>query len=619
MSFHPSKQYQALIQALNHPLAPRWACFIIPLLFGLVSVYLGQDTNWDLQNYHLYNPYAWLNGRIGFDLAPAQMQTYFNPLLDVPYFQMIMHWPAPWVGFVMGAVHGLAFVLLVAIVRQLLPETTNEVSNRMCILLALAGCISPGFLSELGNTMGDNATALFVLASLLVLLHGWWKLGNGSWIAVWFPLLAGVLMGFGTGLKLTNAVYAMALCLACFALPFHWLTRLRIAFIFGLGVLLGFAVTAGYWHWELWQRYGNPLFPQFNSLFKSPLASQILILDTRWLPKGWEEIISWPFIFTINPERIGELEAWQIAWPVLYILFAGWVYVAWRDRHSSQAFSTSQPRSRFLLVFIALGYLIWMKLFSIQRYLVPLELLIPMAIWILIHRILQAEYARKVAVRVLMLSAFVVLLGLNTWEHKSWANTGFRVTTPPFSNPEQTTIIFAGGSPMAWMVPFFPKPIVFASVMGTFPESPAYAKQLQSILAQRSGPVFLILEAKSNFRLNAVIKMNDKFGRWGLTQFDAGCEALRWAFKKFNVHAVIQPSHRQGFQCEIRLPVEDYRNIDVENRVLTLAKSNILKGYGLQVEPDSCVEYSAFIGDHRMPYQLCRVVATAHPLQSISK
>ncbi len=31
---------------------------------GTVSVLLGQDANWDLKNYHLYNPFAFLNDRL---------------------------------------------------------------------------------------------------------------------------------------------------------------------------------------------------------------------------------------------------------------------------------------------------------------------------------------------------------------------------------------------------------------------------------------------------------------------------------------------------------------------------------------------------------------------------
>jgi hypothetical protein len=51
------------------------------IALGAAAVALGQDTNWDLRNYHLYNGYAALTGRLDRDIAPAQIQTYLNPTL----------------------------------------------------------------------------------------------------------------------------------------------------------------------------------------------------------------------------------------------------------------------------------------------------------------------------------------------------------------------------------------------------------------------------------------------------------------------------------------------------------------------------------------------------------
>src|SRR5262245_58134644 len=56
------------------------------LIAATISVLLGQDANWDLRNYHLYNPYAFLTGRFWTDLMPAGLQSNFNPLLDLPYY-----------------------------------------------------------------------------------------------------------------------------------------------------------------------------------------------------------------------------------------------------------------------------------------------------------------------------------------------------------------------------------------------------------------------------------------------------------------------------------------------------------------------------------------------------
>jgi hypothetical protein len=39
----------------------------------------GPDAGWDFLNCHLYGPFALLDGRAGFDIDPAQLQTFFPP------------------------------------------------------------------------------------------------------------------------------------------------------------------------------------------------------------------------------------------------------------------------------------------------------------------------------------------------------------------------------------------------------------------------------------------------------------------------------------------------------------------------------------------------------------
>lgn len=159
-----------LLRWLDQPRVLARFALLAPFAFGLLALRYGQDHNWDLQNYHRYNPYALLNGKVGLDLAPAQWQSYFNPALDLLYYGLTAALPAPLAGFIMGTLHGVNAVLVLAIARVLLQGAGAR--YRLPLLLALAGCLAPGFLSELGNSMGDNMTALCVLGSLLIVLAG---------------------------------------------------------------------------------------------------------------------------------------------------------------------------------------------------------------------------------------------------------------------------------------------------------------------------------------------------------------------------------------------------------------------------------------------------------------
>src|SRR5215831_10866019 len=82
--------------------------FILGALGGaLYAALAGQESNYDLYNYHYYIPYALLHRRLGFDYAPAQLQSYINPLPFVPLWVLSHHLPPIGVGVVYGAAHGL--------------------------------------------------------------------------------------------------------------------------------------------------------------------------------------------------------------------------------------------------------------------------------------------------------------------------------------------------------------------------------------------------------------------------------------------------------------------------------------------------------------------------------
>ena len=49
---------------------------------GLLALALGQDANYDQQNYHFYVPYALFNNRILYDIFPAfSGPTFTSPVL----------------------------------------------------------------------------------------------------------------------------------------------------------------------------------------------------------------------------------------------------------------------------------------------------------------------------------------------------------------------------------------------------------------------------------------------------------------------------------------------------------------------------------------------------------
>jgi hypothetical protein len=579
--------------------AYRRALLWLPLLLGLASLALGQDNNWDLRNYHLYNPYAWLHGRLATDLAPAGMQSYFNPLLDVFQAGLYRALPAPLVGFLLGWLQGLNAVLLIAIGRRVLPCGSRAAT---VIGLAAAGCTAAGFLSELGNAMGDNLTALPVLAALLLVLASDGTHERRRLIA------AGVLVGLATGLKLTNAIYAVGLGLALLLAPVRPGRRLLPALWLGLGGVAGLALTSGYWFWHLWRLFGNPLFPQFGSLWPNPLAADAGVADLRFLPRNLWERLAWPVLIAWQPSRVSEVPLRQLAWPVLYALFlllgARLAWQRWRrlDR------PPLPWRARCLAGFAGVSFVVWMAVFSIYRYLVPIELLAPLLCWVLLRHLLPSRWPAWLPALVVAAVAVVGLGGYrHTWGHAGWARTAFRVEQPPLPPAALAhgTVLLIGTEPMAWRIPFLPGGLAFVGIGTNFPAGPGYLPRVQAILRERGGGVWAMLPAAEVPRGNYVTKLNDGAGWLGWNHDAAGCARLDRLRVRLHLHAALAATPDGG--CRFTLRAEDRIDLAPLDRATQTQALRALAPYRLRFAPAGCRRLGSWIGRSSVPYLWCEV------------
>lgn len=477
----------------------RWTGLLISLLmalaFGVWSVYSGQDKNWDLLNYHLYNPYALLNGRIEFDLAPAGIQTYFSPMLDVLYFKAISLLDPRTVGFLLGFLQGLNFLLLYKIANRVLGDRAGR--PVYALLLALAGVLTVGFLAELGTTMHDSLVALFPLLSLWMILVAIGAPENGERPPPLAPIIgAGLVAGAGIGLKLVSAIYALPLCLALLVVPVGLLGRFKLALVFGLAVLASLFITGGYWLYEVWRLFGNPLFPQFNNYFHGELAQYEATRDLRFLPGTLFDKLFYPVIFTFDPLRAAELRYEQYSWLVAYVAVLGLlVQSCARFFMNKPAKSRWRTEALFLLAFFCFSYILWLNIFGIYRYLIVIELLIPLLLFVIVTRVFSHRLAPRAALVFLAVLTLINLRGVPDWGHAGWADRVYRIDAAALTSAPEPAAVYLAGQPLAWIVPALDIASPFIQLVPNMSVSDAYWQRAKILSSDRAGKSYIVYES----------------------------------------------------------------------------------------------------------------------------
>jgi hypothetical protein len=498
------------------------AWLMVPPLFGVLSIMLGQDANWDLRNYHFYNPYSFIYNRMDFDALPSQVANFYNPLLYVPYYYAVSLLPPKVVGFLLGWIQGLNFPLLLAIASRMAPPKKDDKNSiwkqvAICFGISLVGMLGAANISELGTMFSDNLLSILILSSLLIILSAMRQLLFSIWrIRLGIVIGAGFLAGAAIGFKQPAAIYAIGLCAAFFALKAPFMNRFFLSFFYGIGVLSGIAASGGYWLHEMWVRFKNPMFPYFNLLFQSPMATIGDYRDTRYLPENIGEAVISPFFFGFAPYEFSEVAFRDLRIPLLYVLLLALLVNRFVEgvscqpqQQAPQTDPVSDSALRFLLAFGVLSYLTWLKTFAIFRYALVIEMLAPLGIWLILECMIRSRIAKHT---VAVASMLVILATLSPadWGRVSWGEDFFGAKLPVIEKPEDALVIMAGTDPSSYLVPLFPKSVRFVRIQSYFtgPSSHpnGYDRLMENIVSRHTGPIYILYRSYEN--LGAIFALN---------------------------------------------------------------------------------------------------------------
>nr|WP_192381589.1 hypothetical protein [Pseudomonas sp. PDM20] len=355
--------------SINNMRRELFVFLLIVLVTTIWGGVIGKDLSWDVMNHHFYIPYAWWNGRVFEDLFAAGPQSYQSPLGYFPfYFMVVSGWPSWMIGAGLGVLHAVNIVLIYRIASNVWSGNRSQLLWSV-LAAALAGA-SPVFLALVSSSSVDILSSIFVLAALSLVVGSRSRDVRGGWCFVF----AGAFLALAVSIKLSNLIFVIALggvmLVQLLQRRLGWLD----AFIFSLGFLAALSLGMSWYCWELYRNFQSPIFPLYNSIFKSPYASVEDVVSSRF---GLGVNIFYRSFQMAEMKRFVYFEGFapDVRYAALLVAF-GAVFIKWGCvRRRSRERLEMSGLDCDLLVFYALSFCVWIFISGNARYVLPVCLL----------------------------------------------------------------------------------------------------------------------------------------------------------------------------------------------------------------------------------------------------
>jgi hypothetical protein len=493
---------------------------------GCLSVLLGQDANWDLKNYHIYNAWALLHNRFDIDIFAAGIQTYFNPILDLPYYFLALIW---WddkprtVAFLMGLPYGLLVFLLIYSTRLVLVDLkiTLRYQGLVALLLVGFGASGAATIQQIGTTFNEMQVAVFIIGGVALLLSGLRDIGQppNQRTVFW----GGLMFGLAAGMKLTACIYAPAAAISLFAINEKKRRAMSTLTIFSMAWALGFSVTFGWWAVHLYRFTGNPVFPMFENVFGTSWLGAGSGMDAHFKPKSFLQAILYPFFWIDSTvptvaEPVFSDPRFAVALIALLVLFSVLLLTRIRHavlRHSSVRQLEIPKTSLFVLVFTVIAYVSWLSAFSILRYAISIEVLLGLTIAICL--IVCARFIQiKLSESTLILCLSLLLVGVSVkTKYPEWGRSAYGTAVLDVQPVTLTSdsLLIVLGPPQAYVLPSIAKQnpsVQFVGITDDLLNARGFGmwKKISQRINNFSGSIYTMVRGDATERLSILSELN---------------------------------------------------------------------------------------------------------------
>ena len=338
----------------GRPGFPFWLVVGVPLLLAFALRAPFPDSSFDVWSLRLFHGDRGLQGFIYLPGEFFPTAAPFNPTPDMVtgIFRYLL-------GYRLGTVVNLLALFWAGTIldRLLRPLILSRWLRAAAVLLCLW---AEHLLFEVNNYMPDLlALPLLLEATRLTLTGTKVPVERGRVVRV------SLLLGMAVAFKLSNgAVVAPLVFIWAWRFlrePVDW-RKLATTTLASLVVFIAPLLPFSVWVFRL---TGSPTFPIYNGFFRSPFYPPFNGWDDRWGGYGALEILSWPLLMFLNPERTSELPVYSGRLTIAFVV-ALVCMVLWRHLDS---------HVRLYALIIVVGTLLWSLTMGYIRYGLYLEVL----------------------------------------------------------------------------------------------------------------------------------------------------------------------------------------------------------------------------------------------------
>ena len=519
----------------------RWQVYLACVALALACNYiLGKDMAWDTLNYHLYAGFSALNDRFDRDYFAAGPLSYLNPYAYVPFYAMVRAGlPALLICSIFAALHSIILWLSFELGVVVCPSAdgrTRVLAGSCAVALAF---MNPILMQEIGSCFADITTAELALGGWL-LLAGAVRAPRISRV-----VYAGLILGAASALKLSNALSAASAFAMLAMLPLDWRARIRHAFLYGISLGVGFAVVAAPWSYRLEQVFGNPMFPMFNNIFRSPeFPTESMGNVDRFIPESIGAALWRPFAM-IDPANMvhEELSAPEPRYAILVVLATlfvmRWVWAHLVRESPSPRDAQLDDSTRILVALgcgLTLNWVLWLHISGNSRYFLTMACVAAAVVVGMLFRLFESRPKVRNYILAIIFATQAVQLYMGAeyrWNRAPWGGQWFDVSVPEELRSERNLYLTMGAQSNSFLAQFLAKESGLVNISGGYTLDPEGANGARvKALIRRFSPNlrFLVRDAKlhENTELRAPRRseVDDALQWYGLRKDLSDCATI---------------------------------------------------------------------------------------------